>query len=99
MKKNIDNSKIMRDKVLKRLESNKNYMMKDFNFDDPVLYHDIMSEDEKESDSEENNADSSVDSGSEQDDEEEKSEKGEDSNYSSEDELPVSRKCKKQKGK
>ena len=94
----IDNCKLLRNRLLKRLEQNKNYMMKDFNVDDPVLYHDELSDDDKASDTENDDANNAVESGSEKSEEENSENRG-DSNYSSEEELPVTRKRKKNKKK
>jgi hypothetical protein len=93
-----DNSAILRDEILKRLQSNKKFMMKDFNVDDPVLHHDVLSDDEEGSDSDDKDNHSSVGSGSEEDSEEEKSENEDDSNYSSEEQMqPRSTKRKNNK--
>jgi hypothetical protein len=95
-KRDEDRTKLS-DEILNKLETNKKFMIKDFNVDDPVLYHDVLSDDEKESDTDEKNKDSSDDSESEEDDEEEESENESDPDYSLEEHKPSSKKRKNNK--
>ena len=72
----IKDCKALKKRLLKRLEQNKNYMMKDFYISNPDA-------NDEESDNENNNTDNTVDTGSEEDVGEEKSESEEDSDSDS----------------